>query len=158
MSTEPTEPQPSDAASPPGLSRWQRLRRHPVLGRLPIFLVIGLGYWLWNDPTGPGQRELVFELQGPDRALVRTFEVQVMGQDGVLLERAQRFFQDEPPREIRLKARLPQERLDLLLFARDASGRALPLERREVEISEREAYLLRVTVRAPSGSQDAVDP
>lgn len=144
------------AGAPEPLSRWQRLRRHPLIGRLPILLVIGIGYWLWNDPSGPGERELIFELQGPDRAQVRQFEVQVKSQDGVLFERAQRYFDAEPPREIRLKARLPQERLDLLLFARDAQGRVLPLEHREVEISEREAYLLRVMVRAPAPGQAPV--
>lgn len=152
MHDDQNDTQPEVPSAPPALSRWQRIRRHPLLGRLPIFLVIGLGYWIWNDPGGAGERELVFDLQGPDRALVRSFEVQVMGKDGVLFERAQRFFQAEPPREIRLKARLPQEKLDLLLFARDGEGRVLPIERREVEISEREAYLMRVTVRAPIGS------
>lgn len=135
----------SDGAPP--RSRWQRIRTHPILGRLPILIVIAMGYWLYADPSAPSKRELVFQLAGPASADVRTLELQLVDGRGVVLERAQRFYEAAPPSEIRLESRLPQERFDLRVYARDGEGAPLVVQRRDLEITEKETYLLRLTVR-----------
>lgn len=118
-------------------------------------MVAALGIWLWNAPGAPRERELVFRLQGPDRALVRTFEVQLHDAQGEILERSERFYESAPPGEVRLTTRLPPEHLTLWLFARDAQGRDLPIPRRELEITEREAYLVPVSIHAPDAVGEA---
>lgn len=133
----------------PPRSRWQQIRTHPILGRLPILIVIAMGYWLYADPSAPSKRELVFQLAGPASAELRTLELQLVDGRGVVLERAQRFFEAAPPTEIRLESRLPQERFDLRVYARDGEGAPLLIQRRDLEITEKEAYLLRLTVRRP---------
>jgi hypothetical protein len=120
-----------------------------------LLVVVAIGIWLWNAPGAPKERELVFRLQGPDRALVRTFEVQLHDQQGEVLERSERFFASAPPGEVRMTTRLPPERLELWLFARDARGRELPIPRRELEITEREAYLVPVSIHAPPAIREA---
>lgn len=139
----------SAATGAPAPSRWQRIRTHPILGRLPILLVIAVGYWLWADPSAPSKRELVFQLAGPAAEDVRTLEIQLVDGRGITLERAQRFYEAAPPSEIRLESRLPQDRFELHLYARDGEGTPLSIQRRSLEISDKESYLLRLTVRRP---------
>lgn len=139
---------PATAAAPKrGSSRWQRIRTHPILSRLPLLIVVALGYWLYMDPSAPSTRELVFQLGGPEREEVRTLEIQVIDEKGIVLERAQRFFDSAPPTEVRLEARLPRETFELRLFARDRDGHPLAIQRRELEITERKTYVLRASVR-----------
>lgn len=146
----------TDGGGAPQRSRWQRLRTHPILGRLPILIVIALGYWLYADPSAPSKRELVFQIAGPAREEVRALDIQIVDGRGVLIERAQRFYEAAPPAEVRLRSRLPQDRFQVSIHARDGEGAPLSIQRRDLEISEKETYLLRLTVRRPV--PDAASP
>jgi hypothetical protein len=92
-------------------------RNHPLLRRLPVLLLVGLGLWLWQR-TDTLERELVWRLDGPGWSDIRVVEFQVKNEEGELLKREERFFQAAPPDSLTLKAELPSGRYEVWVFAR----------------------------------------
>lgn len=92
-------------------------RHHPLLKRLSLLLLFGLGLWLWQR-TGATGRELVWRLEGPGWSDIRTVEFQVKTAGGELLKREERFFQAAPPGSITLNVELPSGRYEVWVFAR----------------------------------------
>jgi hypothetical protein len=126
------------------------VRRHPILGRLPFLLLAVVGVWLWRGPDSPRERAVFLRLEGPAAVAVRSLEVQATTADGEVLQRTQRFFAGPPPPEVQVELRLPEGRHPLLVFLADGAGRALPLLREELEVTEAESYAVRLKVAGPA--------
>jgi hypothetical protein len=100
-------------------------RHHPLVKRLPVLLLLGLGLWLWQRTEVP-ERELVWRLEGPGWSDIRVLEFQLKTPEGELLKREKRFFQAAPPDSLTLKAQLPSGRYEVWVFARGEGGLSRP--------------------------------
>ncbi|MBJ6762157.1 hypothetical protein JGU66_15395 [Myxococcaceae bacterium JPH2] len=85
--------------------------------RLPVLLLAALGLWLWRSTSIP-ERELVFELEGPGWASARALDIQVVGEDGHIEKREERFFPSGPPPRVEVQAALPEGTFRALLFVK----------------------------------------
>ncbi|HET9450597.1 MAG TPA: hypothetical protein VFO83_06935 [Aggregicoccus sp.] len=110
MSAEPT----------PGAPRrdW---RRHPLLKRLPLLLLVVLGLTLWDRSKVP-ERELVWRLEGPGWARVSGLELQVLGEGDEVLKREERFFPGAPPSELVVPLALREGAYRVRFFLRTPEG------------------------------------
>jgi hypothetical protein len=100
-------------------------RSHPLLKRLPLLLLVALGFWLWKGTQAP-ERELVWYLEGPGWSDIRAVELQVKDADGALLKRVSHQFKEGPPDSLTLKMELPSGRYEVWVFARGESGPSRP--------------------------------
>jgi hypothetical protein len=100
-------------------------RKHPLLRRLPLLLVVGLGLWLWQSTDVP-ERELVWRLEGPGWSEVRGVELQVKDAEGELLKREEHFFQGAPPASVSMKLELPAGTYQVWVFERREGGAPRP--------------------------------
>jgi hypothetical protein len=96
----------------------QGWRDRPLMKRLPLLVIVGLGLWLWKV-TGTPERELVWQLDGYGWSAVRALDFQVMGADGELLKREERFFSGAPPSEVTLKVELTEGTYRALIFVKE---------------------------------------
>jgi hypothetical protein len=115
-----SEPAPPSAPEP--RRDW---RRHPALRRLPVLVLVVLGFGLWEWTKVP-ERELVWHLEGPGWRAVRELEFQVLGPGEELLKREQRFFDGSPPSPQALKVELRPGTYAVRVFARTAEGSLRP--------------------------------
>lgn len=98
--------------------------------RLPLLLVVALGFWLWRSDFFPQPRELVLLLPAPAARV----DVQLYSEGGELLAREERA--DAPP-VVRMEISLRRGRYLARAFLRGESGAERSLSR-EFEIgSER---------------------
>ncbi|HEX8435282.1 hypothetical protein [Archangium sp.] len=101
-------------------------RKHPLLRRLPVLLLVALGLWLWKGSDVP-ERELVWRLDGPGWSDIRVLEFQVKAEDGELLKREEhRLREAAPPSSITQEMALPSGRYEVWVFARGAEGPSRP--------------------------------
>lgn len=100
-------------------------RQHPLLRRLPILLLVGLGLWLWQGTDVP-ERELVWRLEGAGWSDIRAIDFQVKNAGGELVKRETRSFQTGPPDALSLKTELPSGTYEVWVFARGESGPSRP--------------------------------
>jgi hypothetical protein len=114
------EPGPSPEA--PAQRDW---RRHPLLRRLPVLVLVVLGFGLW-DWTKVPERELVWNLDGPGWASVRKLEVQVLDGQDALLKREERFFSGPPPSQLVLPLALRAGSYRARFFLRTDAGSLPP--------------------------------
>ena len=96
-------------------------RRHPLLKRLPLLVLVVAGFALWDWSKVP-ERELVWHLEGPGWAGVRGLEVQVLGEGDELLKREERFFSGPPPSSLVLPVALRDGTYRVRFFVRTADG------------------------------------
>jgi hypothetical protein len=101
---------------------WQK---HPLLRRLPLLLVVGMGLWLWQGSDVP-ERELVWRLEGPGWRGLRGVELQVKDADGELLKREEHFFRDAPPDAVTMKVELSAGTYQVWVFERREGGASRP--------------------------------
>jgi hypothetical protein len=104
-------------------------RQHPLLKRLPLLLLAGLGLWLWKgtDTTvSERERELVWRLVGPGWSEIRALDFQVKNAGGELVKRETRSFQAGPPDTLNMNAELPSGTYEVWVFARGESGPSRP--------------------------------
>ncbi len=105
-----------------GRRHW---RRHPLLRRLPLLLLVAMGLWLWEG-SGTSERELVWRLEGPGWSDIRTVEFQVKNVAGEVVKRQVDSFSEGPPGSITLKMDLPSGTYEVWVFARGESGPSRP--------------------------------
>lgn len=115
-------------------------RNRPLMKRLPLLVLAGLGLWLWQA-TGTPERELVWQLEGTGWNTVRGLDFQVTAPDGQILKREERFFSTAPPAEVTLKVDLPQGSYRALIFVKEPGRPTRPLVE-PLTIGE-EQYVLR---------------
>ncbi len=96
-------------------------RRHPLLKRLPLLVLVVGGFALW-DATKVPERELAWRLEGPGWAQVRGLELQLLGQGDEVLKREERFFSGPPPSVVVTPLALREGRYRVRVFARTAEG------------------------------------
>ena len=134
------------AELPPAPARrdW---RRHPLLKRLPLLVLVVGGFALW-DATKVPERELVWRLEGPGWAQVRGLELQLLGQGEEVLKREERFFSGPPPAELMTKLALREGRYRVRVFVRTAQESLSPrVESLTVGESERVEHPLWLSAR-----------
>ncbi len=122
-------------------------RNRPLMKRLPLLVMAGLGVWLWQV-TGTPERELVWRLDGSDWARVRAMDFQVTASDGTILKREERFFANGAPPEVTLKVELPEGSYRALIFVKEEDRPTRPPFVEPLTIGE-EKYVLR-TLRLPA--------
>jgi hypothetical protein len=122
-------------------------RSHPLMKRLPLLVMAGLGVWLWQV-TGTPERELVWRLDGSGWAAVRAMDFQVTASDGKILKREERFFAAGAPPEVTVKAELPEGSYRALIFVKEEGRPTRPPWVEPLTIGE-ERYVLR-TLRLPA--------
>jgi hypothetical protein len=96
----------------------QGWRDRPLMKRLPLLVLVGLGFWLWKV-TGTPERELVWQLDGAGWSAVRGLEFQVLGANGQIVKREERFFSAAPPAEVTLKVDLPEGSYRAFIFVKE---------------------------------------
>ncbi|MFY0522779.1 hypothetical protein ACN28I_06125 [Archangium gephyra] len=107
-----------------GRRNW---RKHPLLKRLPLLLLVGLGLWLWKGSNpSVAEREVVWRLEGPGWSEIRALEFQVKTADGELVKRETRSFQAGPPDRLSMMTELPSGTYEVWVFARGESGPSRP--------------------------------
>jgi hypothetical protein len=116
-------------------------RNRPLMKRLPLLVLAGLGVWLWQVTNTP-QRELVWQLEGAGWSTVRGLDFQVTGPEGQILKREERFFTAAPPAEVTLKMDLPQGSYRALIFVKEPGRPTRPPLVESLTIGE-EQYVLR---------------
>ncbi|MDC0707632.1 hypothetical protein POL68_04045 [Stigmatella sp. ncwal1] len=121
--------------------------RHPLMKRLPLLALVGLGLWLWQA-TEPPERELVWQLDGSGWSTVRGLDFQLTGDDGKILKREEHFFSAAPPSEVRLKVDLPEGSYRALIFVKEQGQPARPPLVEALTIGEN-PYILK-TLRLPA--------
>ena len=121
--------------------------RHPLLRRLPLLALVGVGLWLWQA-TEPPEHSLVWRLDGAGWSAVRGLEFQVTGPDGQTLKREEHFFPAAPPSEVTLKVDLPEGSYRALIFVKEPGQPARPPLVEGLTIGE-EPYILK-TLRLPA--------
>ncbi|MDY7231100.1 hypothetical protein [Hyalangium rubrum] len=93
-------------------------RNHPMMKRLPLLVLAGLGLWLWQVTRTP-ERELVWQLDGSGWGAVRSLDFQVTAEDGRIVKREERFFSEAPPAEVKVKVDLPEGTYRALIFVKE---------------------------------------
>ncbi|MBF5040904.1 hypothetical protein FGE12_00770 [Aggregicoccus sp. 17bor-14] len=121
MSAEQEPGAPNEPAPPPARD-W---RRHPLLRRLPVLVLVVVGFALW-DWTKVPERELVWNLDGPGWAGVRGLEVQVLDAQDALLKREERFFSGPPPSQLVVPLQLREGHYRARFFLRTDAGTLPP--------------------------------
>jgi hypothetical protein len=116
-------------------------RDRPLMKRLPLLVLAGLGLWLWQV-TAPPERELVWRLEGGGWNSVRSLDIQVMNSEGQLLKRQERYF-SERESEVKVKVDLPEGTYRVLFFITDRDRPAGPPVVEMLTIGE-ERYVQRV--------------
>ena len=108
------------AEAPPGAPArdW---RRHPLLKRLPLLVLVVAGFALWDSSKVP-ERELVWNLEGPGWSRVRSLELQLLGEGDEVLKREERFFSGPPPSSLVLPVALRDGRYRVRFFVRTPDG------------------------------------
>ena len=118
-------PPPSEASAPPPR---QRERKSALAKRLPLLLLAALGLYLWQV-TGTPERNIAFQLEGPNWSSVRAVDFQISDPQGEILKREERFFPSGPPPELTYKVDLPEGTWDAALFVkREGSDARVRLE------------------------------
>lgn len=104
-------------------------RKHPLLRRLPLLLVVGLFIWLWKDSSN--ERDLVWVLEGPGWSDIRALEFQVKNAEGGTEKRESLTFPRGPSIVITEKVNLSPGTYEVWVFVRGESGpsRRLPVVR-----------------------------
>jgi hypothetical protein len=125
VSAEPTPGAPS--------RDW---RRHPLLRRLPLLVLVVVGFALWDRSKVP-ERELVWKLEGPGWAQVRSLELQLLGEGDAVLKREERFFSGAPPAQLVVPLALREGRYRVRFFLRTPEG-ALPPRVEPLTVGEAE--------------------
>jgi hypothetical protein len=122
--------------------------RHPLMRRLPLLALVGVGLWLWRA-TEPPEHELVWRLDGAGWSAVRGLDFQLTGPDGRILKREEHFFPAAPPPEVKVKVDLPEGTYRALIFVKEAPGQpARPPLVEGLTIGE-QPYILK-TLRLPA--------
>ena len=122
-------------------------RRHPLLKRLPLLVLVVGGFALW-DATKVPERELVWRLEGPGWAQVRGLELQLLGEGDEVLKREERYFSGPPPAELVMPLSLREGRYRVRVFVRTAQERLPPrVESLTVGDSERVEHALWLSAR-----------
>jgi hypothetical protein len=108
------------AEAPPGAPArdW---RRHPLLKRLPLLLLVVAGFALWDWSKVP-ERELVWNLEGPGWSRVRSLELQLLGEGDEVLKREERFFPGAPPTQVVVPLALREGTYRVRFFLRTPEG------------------------------------
>ena len=96
-------------------------RRHPLLKRLPLLALVGVGFALWDWSKVP-ERELVWRLEGPGWSRVRSLELQLLGEGDEVLKREERFFPGAPPAQVVVPLALREGRYRVRFFLRTPEG------------------------------------
>lgn len=96
----------------------QGWRDRPLMKRLPLLVLAGLGLWLWQVTSTP-ERQLVWQLDGSGWSAVRSLDIQVQGAGGQIVKREERFFTAAPPSEVTLKVDLPEGSYQALIFVKE---------------------------------------
>jgi hypothetical protein len=117
-------------------------RKHPLLKRLPLLVLVALGLWLWRGTQAP-ERELVWRLEGPGWSDIRAIEFQVKDADGELLKRVSNQFQAGPPDSLTLKMELPSGKYEVWVFARGESGPSRPPRVERLTLGDEELHVER---------------
>lgn len=118
-------------------------RRRPLFRLVPLIAIGGLGVLLWRASNPPERRELTLSLRGVREA--RSLEVQVLGPEGELVQREERFFaQPASPGAVTLSAPLRRGAHRLRAFAALSDGGVLQAEK-PLAVDEPERY--EVTLR-----------
>ncbi|WNG17482.1 hypothetical protein [Cystobacter fuscus] len=100
-------------------------RRHPLVRRLPLLVLLALGLWWWKGSDVP-ERELVWRLEGPGWSDIRSLDVQVKDAEGELLKRVSLTFPSGPPASLTVKAELAAGTYEIWVFPRGQHGPSLP--------------------------------
>ena len=114
-----------------------------MLRRLPFFLFVALGLWLWRGSFFPQERELVWRL-GAEQGSLSGLEIQLYDEGGNLLKREQFFFQAAPAQVVQ-KIPLKQGHYTARLFLQRPGRQEAEPRARSVEITASEAYGLSVS-------------
>lgn len=117
-------------------------KKHPLLRRLPVLVLVGLGLWLWKSTDAP-ERELVWRLEGPGWSDIRSVEFQLKDPDGELLKREAHHFKQAPPGSFTLKENLRSGRYEVWVFARGESGATLPPRVEHLTLGDEDVYVER---------------
>ncbi|HZH02289.1 MAG TPA: hypothetical protein VEY30_00815 [Myxococcaceae bacterium] len=97
------------------------LRHHPLLRRLPLLVVAGVGVWLLRSGPGARPRELVWRLPRDAQAL-RSVDIQILDPAGALLKREVFSFQQPPAVDLRQTVNLPEGRYTARVFVEAGPG------------------------------------
>jgi hypothetical protein len=141
-----------DAA--PGPAPRRDWRSHPLLRRLPVLLLVVGGFALW-DWTKVPERELVWRLEGPGWAGVRSLELQVVGEGEEVLKREERFFQGPVPSELVVPLALREGTYRVRVFVHTAQG---PLPPRVESLTVREQPRVEQTLWLSGRQRSPDDP
>jgi hypothetical protein len=117
-------------------------RTHPLLKRLLILLLLGLGFWLFLG-RNVAEREVVWWLEGPGWSDIRTLEFQVKAPDGELLEREVHTFPGPPPGSLTMKTDLASGSYEVWVFARGAEGPSRPPRVERLTLGDEDTHVQR---------------
>ncbi|HEX8825923.1 MAG TPA: hypothetical protein VF794_38790 [Archangium sp.] len=117
-------------------------RKHPLLKRLLVLSLLGLGFWLVLGGNA-AERELVWWLEGPGWSDIRTLEFQVKSANGELLKREVRSFPGTPPGSLTMKTELPSGRYEVWVFARGAEGPSRPPRVERLTLGDEDTHVQR---------------
>lgn len=118
-------------------------RKHPLMRRLPVLLLVGLGLWVWKRTEVP-ERELVWRLEGPGWGEIRTLEFQLKTPEGELLEREVHSLSSATPGSITLKTEdLPSGSYEVWVFVRGEEGPSRPPRVERVTVGDEDTHLER---------------
>ena len=142
-----TLPPPGPSAPVPERRGW---RSHPLAKRLPLLLLVALGFWLWRSTETP-ERELRLQLDGPGWSAARALDFQVVEEDsGKVLKREERFFASGPPPEVTFAVDLPQGTWRARFFVK-LEGREARVRLDESLVVGEDRYIVRQLRLPPAG-------
>jgi hypothetical protein len=104
--------------------------------RLPLLILAAAGLWLWRSDLVVQTREVSWSMP-PDRAAIRSVELQLWGPEETLLKREERHFSSGPPEELRQEVSLGSGRYVGRAFVTRADGGTSSLTQEVVVPSSR---------------------
>lgn len=136
---------PPPATEPtPERRHW---RSHPLAKRLPLLILAAFGLWFWQD-SGKPEHELRLQFDGAGWSAARALDLQVVDDEGKVLEREERFYRSGPPPEETFALDVPEGRWRARIFVKlEGHERRLKLEE-PLEVGA-EQYIVR-QLRMPS--------